>query len=209
MNKFEESKEYTLAEKFALSRAGMYDKRYIQYLTEFLISKEVVEFWEVKFRNGDTPLKTAEFFLKESPPLTVSELENFNLDDNDIALIRILKNKLVRLQLYDLAAQLRDIEKDIIVKIEYAKIKKSEARTNEYKESLEFGDFLLRNFTACHWYTDPIPEIEQVSSKVFGYTKNDDIESGKTYTTDDVYRRFLVEKIKESLPNVPNKNTPV
>jgi hypothetical protein len=206
MNKFEESKEYTLAEKFALSRAGMYDKRYIQYLTEFLLSKEVGEFWEVKFRNGDTPLKTAESFLKESPPLTVSELENFNLDDNDIALIRILKNKLVRLQLYDLAAQLRDIEKDIIVKIEYAKIKKSEGRTNEHKESLEFGDFLLRNFTACHWFTslDGITDHE----KIFGYTKNDDIESGKTYTTHDVYRRFLIEKIKESLPNVPNKNTP-
>jgi hypothetical protein len=195
MNRFEESKEYALAEKFALSRPSLYEPRYINYLTEFLTSKEVAEFWEVKFRSGDTPLKTAESFVKESPPLTVSELENFNLDDNDIALIRILKNKLVRLQLYDLAAQLRDIEKDITVKIKYAKIKKSEGRTNDHKESVEFGEFLLRNFTACHWFTslDGITDHE----KIYGYTKNDDIESGKKYTTDQVYGLFILEKMKK------------
>lgn len=86
--------------------------------------KEVGDLWTTTEENN--PLKPV-----EKNPLTESEVKNFNLDESDLAVIRILKYKLVRLQLYDVAARLRDIEKDIIYMIDYAKIKRDENYATE------------------------------------------------------------------------------
>jgi len=142
--------------------------------------------------------------METKTPLTKSEIAIFALDDNDIALIRILKNKLVKMQLYDLAARLRDIEKEILLMIEYATIKRSEKRSADFKESLEFGDFLLRSFTACHWYVSVEGSEDK---KIFGYVKNDDIESNKTYSTEDLYSLYLLDKTRINLSTASNQST--
>lgn len=145
----EDTPEYGIAESFAISKANLMP--HVENLIEFLNSPRVEKYWSDKFalakvtegieklgsslkEVGDlwttteenNPLKPV-----EKNPLTESEVKNFNLDESDLAVIRILKYKLVRLQLYDVAARLRDIEKDIIYMIDYAKIKRDENYATE------------------------------------------------------------------------------
>ncbi len=203
----EDKKQYSIAESFAMSKAGMMP--FVQQLIEFMDSERVGEYWRDRVDSDVTSLWTsiadddsARIFGSKSevkPPLSESDLKIFNLDDSDIELIKILKNKLVRLQLYDLAATLRDLEKDIMLKVEYAKLKKDIKRISDRSDSKEFGDFLLRNFTSCHWYDGATPENGQVSTKVYGYTKNDEVASGKTYDTEQAYMFFVIYKQKQAI----------
>lgn len=138
----------------------------------------------------DEQVKKVEEVIKNVSPTN-------DFDDSDIALIRILKNKLVRKQLYDLAAQLRDIEKNIMLIIDEQDRKRQDGKEFEYKESIAFGEFLLRNFTACHWYDDRGGTIDK-NMKIFGYVKNDD-PSDKTYSNEQVFQLFQLERMKENL----------
>lgn len=131
-------------------------------------------------------MKKVEAVIKEKLPYN-------NFDDSDISLLRILKNKLVRGQYYDLAAQLRDIEKAILTIIDDQQRREQEGKLADQKESLSFGEFLLKNFTACHWYKDSAGTVTE-DMKIFGYVKNDD-PTDRTYSTEEVYSLFLMNKV--------------
>lgn len=177
-------------EKFVRSvRLGVNPDAEVVYIDQNP-ANQAEAFWRFTGEPSQNPLR------KPEKPLTDTEVNLFTLDSSDLLLVKSLKNKYVKMQSYETASILRDIEKDMIMKIEYANLKREQEQKNKVDENVkhanDFGDFLLKNFTACHWYSDTDPQ-----TKIFGYTKNTD--PTKQYTTEDVYKIFVLNQLKESM----------
>ena len=145
------------------------------------------------------PISRSRVDVTPEPPLSNHEINCFRLDENDLDLLKLLKNKYVKSQLYETASVLRDIEKDLIIKLEYARLKRERERHKEQEEkdrlAKEFSDFLLENYTACHWFENKNPK--ENPKKLYGYTKNSDPQAG-TYSTDQVYELFALYQFRKS-----------
>lgn len=111
------------------------------------------------------------------------------IDDSDVRKLREIKEKLIKLQLYEEGAICRNLEGYLLREIHEQEERKKRKERSEY--AIEFASYLLKNFIAI--------QGEIKGEKFLAYKNiNDTSEQPKAYTPSDVHDYFIEHKAAQN-----------